>query len=132
MPTQKAKLYKNLYINQISQTNFKSFSNQRSDTSSTLNSLNSSLPFFFFLHLFLFTWNIFLCLAICLSHIWLDIKDRDVHLKTLRGHSNTQRRSKAFGEYLGTWTLGDHSQGTRALGGHSGTWGTRALGQLGI
>ena len=55
VPTQKAQFYKNLYINQISQTNFKSFSNQRSDTASILSSLNFSLPFFsfsisFFLH----------------------------------------------------------------------------------
>ena len=43
VPTQKAKFCKHLYINQISQINFKSFSNQRYDTAS----LNSSLQFFF-------------------------------------------------------------------------------------
>ena len=34
VPTQEAKLYKNFYTNQIPQTHFKSFSNQRSDTAS--------------------------------------------------------------------------------------------------
>ena len=53
--TQKAKFYKYIYINQIYQTNFKSFSNQRSDTVSISSSVNSSLSFFsfcisFFLH----------------------------------------------------------------------------------
>ena len=88
VPIQKAKSYKNLYINQISQTNFKSFLNQRSDTASILSSLNSSLPFFSFCISFFLHEKIFLYLAFCSSHIWLDIQARDVHLKTLRGHSN--------------------------------------------
>ena len=112
VPTQKAKFKKNLYINQISQTNFESFSNQRSDTALILSPLNFSLQSFFYLHLFLFTRHIFLLLAFCSRHIWLDIQARDVHLKALRGHSNIK-------------ALGEHSEGTRALG-HSGTW--RALG----
>ena len=50
VPTQKAKFsQKSLHniLDQIFQTNFKSFSNQRSDTASKLSSLNSYLPFFF-------------------------------------------------------------------------------------
>ena len=52
---------------------------------------------FFFSYLFLFMWNMFLCVKFCSSCIWLDIQAQNMDLKTLRGHSNI----KALGN-LGT------------------------------
>ena len=74
---------------------------------------------FFFLHLFLFTWNISLCLVFRPSHIWLDIHSRDVY--------DTQR---AFGDlrHLNSTRALGHSKGTHALEGH---WSIRTLGYLG-
>ena len=97
-----------------------------------LSFLNSSLPFFF-LHFFFFTWNIFLCLAFRSSHFWLDIQAWDVHVKTLRGHSNIEDTRKVLG-YLGTRrALGGHLGTRGALGHlrHLGTWTLRALRHLG-
>ena len=103
VPILKAKFYKNLYINQISQTNFKSFSNQPSDTAWILNSLNSSLPFFSFCISF-YTKNIFMFSILFKSH--------------LIGHSGTRRAFKDTQRAL------EHlrqSEITRALV-HSGNW----------
>ena len=69
---------------------------------------------FFFLHFFLFTWNIFLCLAFYSSQIWLDIQAREVHLK----HSEATRTFKALKSSQG---LG-HSESTQRALGHLGTW----------
>ena len=87
---------------------------------------------FFFLCFFLFTWNIFFCLAFCSSLIWLDIQARDLHLKTLwghsestgaLGHSESTRRALGHLMHLGTRTIMAHGhlEGTWELGGHSGT-----------
>ena len=116
VPTQKAKFsQKSLHniLDQIFQTNFKSFSNQRSDTASKLSSLNSCLHFFFpfCLHFFLFPQNIFFCLVFCSSLI---------------RHSGTRRAIKDTQRALGHLR---YSESSRALGRHSGTW--RALGHSG-
>ena len=60
---------------------------------------------FLFLHFFLFTWNMSLCLAFCSSHIWLDIRAWDVHLKTLRKHSNIWGTRRALGHLATRRTL---------------------------
>ena len=133
--TQKAKFYKIFYINQISQTNFKSFSNQRSDTASILSSLNSFPPFFsfcisFFLHETYFMLSIlFKSHRIRHSGTGRAFKDTLKVLEHLRhsestralGHSeSTQKALKALGH--------SDTYGPRAFGGHLGTW--RALGHL--
>ena len=103
MPTQKAKFYKHLYINQMSQTNFKSFSNQCSDTTLILSSLNSSLPFFSF-----YMKHIFMLSILFKSYL---IRHSGTERESTRalGHSESTRRA-----------LREHSEGTRALG-HSDT-----------
>ena len=114
MLTQKAKFYKNLCINQISQTNFKSFSNQRSDTGSILTSLNC------FLHFFFTFWT--------LKHLR--------HSESTQALGHLESTQKALGQLESTWALGGHS-GTRTLRA-PGTWafghlrhlGTQALGYL--
>ena len=113
VPTQKAKFYKNLYINQISQTNFKGFSNQCSDTASILSSLNSSLPslFSFFAFLSFYTKQVFVLSILFKSHL---IR----HSDTRRAFKGTQRAL----EHL------RHSGSTRALGEHLGTRALKALG----
>ena len=107
VPTQKAKLYKNLYINQISQTSFKSFSNQHSDTASILSPLNSSLQFFFCCISFILHKHIFMLSILFKSH--------------LIRHSGTRR---AFKDTQSALEQLRHSESTQALGHlmHSGTW----------
>ena len=149
VPTQKAKFYKSLYINQISQTNFKSFSNHRSDTTFIFSPLNFSLQFFFFffLHSFAFfaffsfyTKHIFMLSILFKSHLIRhsgtrrEFKDTQTALENLRHSESTQRAlwhsdTRAFGGHSGTWRALGHS-GTWALGHlrHSGTWALRQLG----
>ena len=147
VPTQKAKFKKNLYINQISQTNFESFSNQRSDTILILSPLNFSLHFFFlFAFLSFYTTHIFILSILFTSHL---IR----HSGTRRAFKGTQRAlehlrhlespQKALG-HSGTWRALGHSKGTWALGhlkhlgirtlrtlGHLGTWALKAFRHLG-
>ena len=59
VPIQKAKLLQKSSQKSDTPNQFQKISNQRSDTASILSSLNYYLPYFFFLHSFLFTWNIF-------------------------------------------------------------------------
>ena len=115
VPTQKAKFYKNLYVNQIPQTNFKSFSNHRSDTASILSSLNSSLKFLF-AFLSSYTKHVFMLSILFKSHLIRQSGTRRAFKDTQRAEGT--RRFKV---------LGEHSEGTRALG-NLGTW--MALGHL--
>ena len=121
VPTQKAKFYKNLYVNQISQTNFKSFSNHRSDTASILSSLNSSLQFLF-AFLSSYTKHVFMLSILFKSHLIRQsgtrraFKDTQRALENLRSSESTQR---ALG-HSRTWVLGGHWGTCRALG-HSCT-----------
>ena len=71
-PTQKAKFYKNLYINQI-QNQFEKLFKSTLWYCFNIKLLKFLSTIFFFLHFLLLTWNIFLCLAFCSSQIWLDI-----------------------------------------------------------
>ena len=121
VPTQKAKFKKNLYINQISQTNFESFSNQRSDTALILSPLNFS-PQFFFLFAFVsfYKTHIFTLSILFTSHL---IR----HSGTRRAFKGTQRALEHLRHLESTQKALGH-QVTRALGGHSGT--RRALGHL--
>ena len=114
---QKAKFLQNLYLNQISQTNFKSFSNQQSDTASILSSLNSSLTLFLFAFLSFYMKHIFMLSILFKSHL---IR----HSGTGNGFKDTQRAFKHL-RHSGTWALGEHSEGTCTLG-HFGIW--QALG----
>ena len=104
---QKAKFYKNLYINQISQINFKSFSNHRSDTVSILSSLNSSL-LFFLAFLSFYTKHIFMLSFFLKSHL---IR----HSGMRRAFKDTQRALEHLRHSKSTRALGEHSEGTRAL-----------------
>ena len=128
-PYKKQNFYKSLYINQISQTSFKSFSNQPSDTASILSSLNSSLPFFLFAFLPFYMKHNFMLRILFKSHLirhsgtehgFKDSQDTralrhsESTQRALGGHLDTQTPGHL--EHLGTWTLG-HSR-------HSGTRGT--------
>ena len=129
MATQKEKF--NLYKNQISHTNFKSFSNQRSDTASKLSSLNSSLPIFFFRFLSLYQFfsslpNFFFFTSFQ-SHLirhsgtGCTFKDTQSALRHLRHSESTQAlwywegTQTVLGRHLGNWAPGEHSESTRAL-----------------
>ena len=132
MLTQKAKFYKNLCINQIFQTNFKSFSNQRSDSTSILTSLNCFLQFFFLLFAFLsfyrklvFTFSIlFKSYPIRRSGTRCAFKNTQRELKHLRNSESTQ----ALGYLESTQRAPGQLESTWTLGGHSGTWILRAPG----
>ena len=63
--------------------------------------------------------NIFLCLAFCSSHIR--------HSGTGHVFKDTQRALEHF-RYSGTWVLGEHSEGTGRVPGHSNTRALMALG----
>ena len=116
MPTQKAKFLKNLCINEISQTNFKSFSNQHSDIASILSSLNSSLPLLSYSISFFYMKHVVMLGISFKSH--------------LIRHSGTGR---VFKDTLRALEHLRHSESTqRALGhlrhlGYSGTWALEAL-----
>ena len=129
VPTQKQKFYKNLYINQISQTNFKSFSNQRSDIASMLSSLNSSLPFFSFAFLSFYMKHIFMLRNLFKSHLIRHSGTGGAfnNTQTALEHLRNSESTWALGLSEGTRTLG-HLEGTQALRGHSGT--QRALRHL--
>ena len=125
-PHKKQNFYKTLYINQISPTNIKSFSNQRPDTASILSSLNSSLTFFYRLYRSFYMKHIFMVSTLFKSH---PIRHSDM------GHAfkDTQRAL----DHLDTRTLGhlESTQGalwghlgTQAFGVHSGSWALKALG----
>ena len=133
-PYKKQNFYKSLYINQISQTSFKSFSNQPSDTASILSSLNSSLPFFLFAFLPFYMKHNFMLRILFKSHLirhsgtehgFKDSQDT----RALRHSESTQR---ALGGHLGTRTLGGYSSTWRALGHlrHLDTRTLRALRDL--
>ena len=104
MPTQKAKFYKNIYINQISQTDFKSFSNQRSDTALIL------IPLNFFAFLSFYTKHIFILSILFKSHLIRHsgtrrtCKDTERALEHLRYSESTKRAlghsdSRVLGEH---------------------------------
>ena len=115
VPTQKGQFYRNLYINQIFQTNLKRFSNERSDTALILGSLNSSLKCFLFAFLSFYTKHMFMLSNCFKSHL---IR----HSGTRCAFKETQRVLRHLRHTESTRALG-HSESTqRALRGHSGTW----------
>ena len=111
MTTQKAKFYKYIYINQIYQTNFKSFSNQRSDTVSISSSVNSSLSFFLFAFLSFYMKHIFMFSILFKSNL---IR----HSGTGSAFKDTQRPLEHLRHGRALRDLGTQ----RALRGHSDTW----------
>ena len=114
VPTQRAKFCRKLYINQISQTNFKSFSNQRSDTTSILSSLNSLLPFFLFPFPSFYMKHTFMLSILFKSHL---IR----HSGTGRAFKDTLRALEHSKHSESTRALGHSDSTQRALAGHSGT-----------
>ena len=120
VPTQKAKFYKNIQIKLISQTNFKSFSNQRSDAASILSTLILLYHFFLFAFLSFYMKQIFMLTILFKSHL---IR----HSGTGRAFKDTQRALEHLRHLESTWALG-HLENTQRPLGHSGTW--RAIGHL--